>query len=43
MKIALVIAWTIVGLINLLVGDKISKLSYGCIWACFILELLKNL
>lgn len=42
--VILIILWTITGLVNLLVPDKkVSKLSYGLLWFCYILELLTRL
>lgn len=43
MKIALLIIWVIIGLINLVFLEDIPKLSYGLMWVVLILELIRNL
>lgn len=43
MKIALLIMWIIIGLINLIFLEDISKFSYGLMWAALICELIRNL
>ena len=43
MKIALLIIWVIIGLINLVFLEDIPKLSYGLMWVVLICEIIKNL
>lgn len=43
MNWVLLIAWGIVGLGNLLLPPhKISKVGYGCVWACYMIKLLED-
>jgi hypothetical protein len=43
MKIALLIMWIIIGLINLIFSEDVSKLNYGLMWVVLICELIRNL
>ena len=43
MKIALLIIWVIIGLINLVFLEDIPKLSYGLMWVVLMCELVLNL
>lgn len=40
MKLVLIIVWIIIGIANLCVLEKISKLSYICMWVPFITYLI---
>ena len=42
MKIALLALWGIIGLINLIFAQDISKVSYGVIWIVLIIELIRG-
>ena len=42
-KIALLVMWLIIGLINLIFVKDISKLSYGLLWIVLIIQLIGNL
>ena len=43
MKIALIVMWLIIGLINLIFVQDIPKLSYGILWIVLIIQLIRNL
>lgn len=43
MKIALLIMWIIIGVINLIFVDEIPKSSYGLMWVVLMCELIMNL
>ena len=43
MKIALIVMWLIIGLINLIFVQDISKISYGILWIVLIIQLIGNL
>ena len=42
-KIALIVMWLIIGLINLIFVKDISKSSYGLLWFVLIIQLIGNL
>ena len=43
MKIALIVMWFIIGLINLIFVQDIPKLSYGLLWIALIMQFIENL